>query len=231
MKTLFSTLFFVALTLLAIDLKAEIQYNVQSNTGEAYFTVDTPSTVYVSVSHRYNGRSFELGDSVITNIGYYYYDDLKTYVKMSGDLTGGPSNPNKFGTSGESSNLQALRHYGDMETGALGEFKPEDKIVLWVETTSADGKTTSTFTSYAIPASSNAKNLWMLSESGENIVFNWGDFVAGSPKSVDTGDFLFSITTNAPNGQPLPGIIATLLIGGGGGLLYLKKRKKRSADK
>ena len=49
MKTLFSALFLAALTFWTVDLKAEIQYKLQNNSGEAYFTVDTPGTVYVDV--------------------------------------------------------------------------------------------------------------------------------------------------------------------------------------
>lgn len=73
-------------------------------------------------------------------------------------------------------------------------------------------------------------DIWMLGKSGESIVFNWGDFgVDYGKKSQNTANpsgFKFSISTNAPTtGQPLPGILATLVVGGGT-LLYLKKRKK-----
>ena len=118
-------------------------------------------------------------------------------------------------------------HYGDMKTGALGEFSPGDKIVLWVETTAANGKK-ETFTMYS-PTTQDS-DIWMLGKTGESIVFNWGDFGVDygkkSQNSVNPKGFEFSISTNSPtSGQPLPGIIATLLVGGGT-VLYLKKRKK-----
>ena len=72
----------------------------------------------------------------------------------------------------------------------------------------------------------------MLSKSGDSIIFNWGDFGVDygkkSQNAINPEGFQFAISTNAPpspSGQPLPGIIATLLVGGGT-LAYLKKRKK-----
>ena len=118
-----------------------------------------------------------------------------------------------------------------MTTGALGEFSPGDKIVLWVETTSADGKK-ETFTMYS-PTTQDS-DIWMLSETGDSIIFNWGDFGVDygkkSQESINPAGFQFAISTKAPSGQPLPGIIATLAIGGGT-MLYLKKRKKIYAEK
>ena len=226
MKTLFSALFLAALTFWTVDLKAEIQYKLQNNTGEAYFTVDAPGTVYVDVVHNPVLKNITLDKSVISNIGYFHYDALVQYKKYSGDETGGPSNPNKFG-SWISHNMPPL-HYGNMKTGALGEFKPGDKIVLFVETTDANG-TVSRYATFKT-AGLDAKDAWMMSDSGESIVFRWGDFVAGgSPMAVPTA-YDFVLTTVDPNGQPLPGIIATLLVGGGG-LYYLHRRKKRSAAK
>ena len=75
----------------------------------------------------------------------------------------------------------------------------------------------------------------MLGKSGENIVFNWGDFGVDygkkSQNAINPAGFEFSISTySAPSGQPLPGIIATIVVGGGT-LLYLKKRKKLYASK
>ena len=77
-------------------------------------------------------------------------------------------------------------------------------------------------------------DIWMLDKSGESIVFNWGDFGVDygkkSQESINPAGYQFSITTASPSGQPLPGIIATLVIGGGT-LVYLKKRKKLLASK
>jgi len=103
---------------------------------------------------------------------------------------------------------------------------------LWVETTSADGKK-ETFTMYS-PTTQDS-DIWMLSESGDSIIFNWGDFGVDygkkSQNAINPAGFQFAISTKAPpSGQPLPGIIATLLVGSGA-VFYLKKRKKLYGSK
>ena len=199
---------------------AALQYNLQTGTGEAWFSVDSKQTVYVDVK-KDDGSNVAIGDSVISNIGWYYYDDVAAY--RGGGRGGRPGRPG--GNQGAATMPQL--HYGDMKTGALGEFSPGDKIVLWVETTAANGKK-ETFTMYS-PTTQDS-DIWMLGKTGESIVFNWGDFGVDygkkSQNSVNPKGFEFSISTNSPtSGQPLPGIIATLLVGGGT-VLYLKKRKK-----
>ena len=114
-----------------------------------------------------------------------------------------------------------------METGVLGNFQAGDKIVLWMETTTANGQK-ETFTMYS-PTTQDS-DIWMLGTYGESIVFNWGDFGVDygkkSRNTVNPEGFKFSVSTNAPtSGQPLPGVIATVVIGGGS-LVYLKNRKK-----
>lgn len=206
-------------------LSAAIQYNLQTGTGEAWFSVDTVQTVYVDVK-KTDGTNVAIGDSVISNIGWYYYNDVANYRQHGGHNPGG-RNPGGRNPQQQSGAKMPEIHYGDMKTGALGEFFPGDKIVLWVETTSANGKK-ETFTMYS-PTTQDS-DIWMLGKSGESIVFNWGDFgVDYGKKSQNTANpsgFKFSISTKAPTtGQPLPGILATLVVGGGT-LLYLKKRKK-----
>jgi hypothetical protein len=75
-------------------------------------------------------------------------------------------------------------------------------------------------------------DIWLSGPSGDSVVFSWGDYVniANSQTAANPAGFEFSITTNPPSGQPLPGIIATLLVGGGS-LIYLKKHKKTEATK
>ena len=220
MKKIFYASFATVLCLSISDLSAAIQYNLQTGTGEAYFTVDDKSTVYVDVKQLADGKSIALGDSVISNIGYYYYDDVSSYRGKGGGHGRFPG-PGQMNQSA----AQPTLHYGDMKTGALGEFNPGDKIVLWVETTSANGQK-SAFTMYS--PTTQTSDIWMLSKSGDNIVFNWGDFGVDYGKkaqhALNPEGYLFSITT-AHSGQPLPGIIATVLVGGGT-LIYLKKRKK-----
>ena len=88
----------------------------------------------------------------------------------------------------------------------------------------------------------------MSTKPGENSPFEndtWGKsrvvdgnlyLGGGNMGSNGTHEFyVFKVNTanasgKTPSGQPLPGIIATLIIGGGS-LLYLKKRKKLYASK
>ncbi|MBQ9772658.1 MAG: hypothetical protein IJW23_12620 [Lentisphaeria bacterium] len=212
-----------ALFTAVFSVTAALQYNLQTGTGEAWFSVDSKQTVYVDVKKN-DGSNVAIGDSVISNIGWYYYDDVAAY--RGGGRGGRPGRPGRPGGNQGAATMPQL-HYGDMKTGALGEFSPGDKIVLWVETTAANGKK-ETFTMYS-PTTQDS-DIWMLGKTGESIVFNWGDFGVDygkkSQNSVNPKGFEFSISTNSPtSGQPLPGIIATLLVGGGT-VLYLKKRKK-----
>lgn len=210
----------------ALPVFSAIQYNLQSGTGEAYFSVDATQTLYVDVK-KSDGSSVALDNSVISNIGWYYYDDVANYRGNQGGRPGGPGGrPGRPGGNQNSANMPKL-HYGDMKTGVLGEFSAGDKIVLWVETTAANGKK-ETFTMYS-PTTQDS-DVWMLGKSGESIIFNWGDFGVDygkkSQNAINPAGFEFAVSTySAPSGQPLPGIVATLIIGGGT-VLYLKKRKK-----
>jgi hypothetical protein len=211
MKKLLSIAIGSVIATAALQVSAAIQYKMENFSGGSWFSVDKKQTVYLNVK-KTDGSNVALGDSVISNIGWYKYNDIVHSILP------GVSEP--------------TLNYGDMKTGALGEFSPEDKIVLWIETTNENGQK-QTFSMF------NPKDLkhdiWATDKSGENIVLNWGDFVnlAGSQKTNNPEGFEFSISTNAPpSGQPLPGIIATLLVGGGcGSLIYLKKRKKVKAAK
>ena len=217
-----------ALSVVALPASAALQYSLQTGTGEAWFSVDSKQTVYVDV-RKNDGSNVAIGDSVISNIGWYNYDDVASYRGNQGGRPGGNHNNWRPGRPGGTTTSAAMPklHYGDMKTGLLGEFSAGDKIVLWVETTSANGKK-ETFTMYS-PTTQDS-DIWMLSKSGDSIIFNWGDFGVDygkkSRNAINPAGFQFAISTNAPtSGQPLPGIIATLLVGGGT-VLYLKKRKK-----
>ncbi|MBE6366559.1 MAG: hypothetical protein E7052_01450 [Lentisphaerae bacterium] len=216
-----------ALALSAVPVPAALQYSLQTGTGEAWFAVDTKQTVYVDVK-KLDGSSVAIGDSVISNIGWYNYDDVASYRGNQGGRPGRPGRPGSNGGNSGSAAMPQL-HYGDMKSGVLGEFSPGDKIVLWVETTSGNGKK-ETFTMYS-PTTQDS-DIWMLGTSGESIIFNWGDFGVDygkkSQNALNPAGFEFAISTSSgvpTSGQPLPGIIATLIIGGGT-LVYLKKRKK-----
>ena len=221
----FSMLCAAALSVVTLPASAALQYNLQTGTGEAWFSVDSKQTVYVDVKKN-DGSNVALGDSVITNIGWYNYNEVANYRSGKNGGRPGGNRPGRPGGNTTSAAMPTL-HYGDMKTGVLGEFSAGDKIVLWVETTSANGKK-ETFTMYS-PTTQDS-DIWMLSKSGDSIVFNWGDFGVDygkkSQNAINPAGFQFALSTKAPtSGQPLPGIIATLLVGGGT-VLYLKKRKK-----
>ena len=229
----FSMLCAAALSVVALPVSAALQYSLQTGTGEAWFSVDSKQTVYVDVKKN-DGSNVAIGDSVISNIGWYNYNDVASYRSNQGGHPGGNHNNWRPGRPGGDTTSAAMPelHYGDMKTGVLGEFSAGDKIVLWVETTSADGKK-ETFTMYS-PTTQDS-DIWMLSKSGDSIIFNWGDFGVDygkkSQNAINPAGFQFAISTKAPpSGQPLPGIIATLLVGGGT-VFYLKKRKKLYGSK
>jgi len=223
MKKIFYAFLIIVFAFPAIPASAALQYSIQTGTGEGYFSVDSARMVYIDVK-KADGTKIAIGDSVISNIGWYNYDEIADYIR-----TGGPHNrpgPGRGPSRPWPDNITPKLHYGDMSTGVLGEFKPGDKIVLWVETTSADGKK-ETFAMYS--PTTQDHDIWMLEKSGDSIVFNWGDFGVDygkkSQESINPAGFQFSISTAAPAGQPLPGIVATLIVGGGA-IAYLKKRKK-----
>ena len=223
-----SIIFSIAAFLISLPVSAALQYSLQTGTGEAWFSVDSKQTVYVDVKKN-DGSNVAIGDSVISNIGWYNYNDVASYRGNQGGRPGGNHNNWRPGRPGGNTTSAAMPelHYGDMKTGVLGEFSAGDKIVLWVETTSANGKK-ETFTMYS-PTTQDS-DIWMLSKSGDSIIFNWGDFGVDygkkSQNAINPAGFQFAISTNAPtSGQPLPGIIATLIVGSGT-VLYLKKRKK-----
>lgn len=209
MKKLLSIAIGSVIATAALPVSAAIQYKMENFSGGSWFSVDKKQTVYLNVK-KTDGSNVALRDSVISNIGWYKYNDIARSI-----LPGVP---------------KPTLNYGDMKTGALGEFSPEDKIVLWIETTNANGQK-QTFSMF--DPRDLKHDIWATDKSGENIILNWGDFVnlVGSQKTINPEGFEFSISTNAPpSGQPLPGIIATLLVGGGS-LIYLKKRKKVKAAK
>ena len=207
MKKFFAVAFGAFLTMTVTTVSAAIQYKMETFSGGSWFSVDEKQTVYLNVKDK-DGKAVSLGDSVI-NIGWYKYND------MAFSLLPGSSTPKV--------------NVGDIKTGKLGEFSPEDKIVLWIETTDANGKK-ETFSMF--DPRDLKHDIWLSGTPGDNVVLNWGDYVniANSQKVANPAGFEFSITTNPPSGQPLPGIIATLLVGGGA-VFYLKKRKKTQAAK
>ena len=210
MKKLFFIAFGVVMAAVAIPVHAAIQYKMETFSGGSWFSVDEKQTVYLNVKNS-EGEDVALKDSVISNIGWYKYSEVVRTL-----IPGSPA---------------PTLHTGDMGTGKLGEFSPDDKIVLWIETTDANGNK-DTFSMF--DPRDLKHDIWSKGDSGYNVVLNWGDYVniANSQKVANPAGFEFSITTTPPSGQPLPGIIATLLVSGGcGSLIYLRRRKKLKAAK
>ncbi|MBQ9087805.1 MAG: hypothetical protein IJY46_03400 [Lentisphaeria bacterium] len=159
--------------------------------------------------------------------------DSKTTVAFDLDRSGKDKDHENFIDRGE-----GVTDYGwyNLDTGETGSFtngasatfSENDRIGLYV--TDNTGKT------------------YMTTKPGEKSPFEndvWGKakvvdgamlLGGGNMGSNGTHEFyVFKVNTanasdKAPSGQPLPGIIATLVVGGGT-LLYLKKRKKLYAEK
>ena len=113
---------------------------------------------------------------------------------------------------------------GSFLNGAEATFRENDKIGLYVKDNQGQVFTTT--------KSVNNANL------GNDVVWGHSGLVdgalalyGGNKGSNGTHEYyVFQVSTNntngkTPSGQPLPGIVATLLVGGGT-VLYLKKRKK-----
>ena len=208
MKKFFAVAFGAFLSMTVTTVSAAIQYKMETISGGSWFSVDEKQTVYLNVKDK-DGKAVSLGDSVISNIGWYKYKE------MAYSLLPGVPTPKV--------------NVGDIKTGKLGEFSPEDKIVLWIETTDANGKK-ETFSMF--DPRDLKHDIWLSGTPGDNVVLSWGDYIniTNSQTVANPAGFEFSITTNPPSGQPLPGITATFLVGGGS-LIYLKKRKKTKATK
>ena len=115
---------------------------------------------------------------------------------------------------------------GSFANGATATFTKDDRIGLYV--TDAQGKT---FLSTK-PTSPFEDDIWGKAKVVDGNLYLGG----GNMGSNGTHEFYVFKVNNAnasgkaPSGQPLPGIIATLIVGGGT-LVYLKKRKKLFASK
>ena len=107
---------------------------------------------------------------------------------------------------------------GSFKDGLSHSFTENDKIALWVKDSNGN-----TYSSTKEPSDF----IWGKSDT-KNDIFK----VYGGNKGSDGSHeyYVFKLTTapgnnTTPSGQPLPGIIATLLVGGVG-IYYLKNRKR-----
>ena len=160
------------------------------------------------------------------NQGWLTFDS-ETTVSFEVDRSGKDKNHENFIDRGE-----GIADYGwyNMETGATGSFSngasatftENDKIGLYVTDNSGN-----TFWSTKPNKNESDGVLWGKSEIIEGGLAVYG----GNKGSNGTHEYyVFKVNSNnangkAPSGQPLPGILATLVVGGGA-LVYLKKRKK-----
>ena len=116
---------------------------------------------------------------------------------------------------------------GSFNNGAAATFKENDRIGLYV--TDNNGNTYLS----TKPQSPFEDDTWGKARVEDGNLYLGG----GNLGSNGTHEYyVFKVNTanangnNAPSGQPLPGIIATLLLGGGT-IVYLKKRKSLYANK
>ena len=113
---------------------------------------------------------------------------------------------------------------GSFNNGAFATFTENDRIGFWVKDNAGDVYTSTK------PDKSAADNVfWGKSNelSGGYSVAggNWGSNGTQEYYVFKVNSENDSAAPNAPSGQPLPGVLATLLAGGGV-LAYLKRRKR-----
>lgn len=164
------------------------------------------------------------------NQGWLTFDSSITLtfdLSVAGRTDGGSGNDNYIDRGGNFSdygwyNLDTGSS-GSFNNGVSATFSENDRIGLWVMDNAGDVYTTTKPDKY----------------SADNIIWGKSQIISGG-FSVAGGNFgsngtqeyyIFKINVennpaeDTPSGQPLPGILATLVIGGGT-LLYLKNRKK-----
>lgn len=112
---------------------------------------------------------------------------------------------------------------GSFNNGQNYSFSENDKIALWLKDESGN--------IYISTKLKNSDYIWGKSNVDNDIIRLYG----GNKGSNGTHEYyVFKVTSvsssNTPNGQPLPGIVATMLVGGVG-VIYLKKRDKLLKNK
>ena len=116
---------------------------------------------------------------------------------------------------------------GSFDNGMSATFSATDRIGLYVKDSNGN-----VYTSTKAPNSADEHAIWGKADDVDGSIALYG----GNKGSNGTHEYyVFKVSTantgnKTPSGQPLPGIIATLVLGGGTAL-YLKKRKKLYAEK
>ena len=180
--------------------------------------------------------------SVVSVMAAYQYEtkgnqgwlvfDSETTVSFDLARSGKDKDHENFIDRGE-----GVTDYGwfNMDTGAVGSFKDgtsaafteNDRIALWVQDNKGN-----VYLSTKPDENSPANSIWGKSRLVDgNIAVAGGNFGSNGTHEY----YVFKVSTantgnNPQSGQPLPGIIATLIVGGGAAV-YLKKRKKLMKQK
>ena len=212
----------------AIGLSAAVQYDsgggVENVKTKQYvevgvFSVPQNGPVYLNVKDA-GGGFVKLKNTVITNFGFYDFNAAADYLDNGWRIR--ENDPTKGDAPAP------VKYYGDMSTGFLGKFNTRDKFVLWVETQDENGNK-HVYTTFDFTGTEG--DIWSVTTWDDgSVVFGWGENVNGEKKSDTPYGLQFALSSEPPSGQPLPGIIATLIVGSGA-VVYLKKRKKSCAAK
>jgi hypothetical protein len=179
-----------------VSVMAAYQYNTKGN--QLWLTFDSSTTVAFDVSRSGKTNDHENFIDRGEGIADYGWYNLET------------------GTTGSFLN------------GASATFSTTDRVGLYVKDANGNVYTsTKPGKQGDIPSSLGKDILWGKSNEVDGSIALYG----GNKGSNGSHEYyVFKVNTvntnnKAPSGQPLPGIIATLVLGGGT-LVYLKKRKK-----
>ena len=148
--------------------------------------------------------------------------DSSTNLYLDVDRSGKNKNHENFIDNGKGVDDWGWYNLNTNESGSFKEgqsytFTENDKIALWVKDSVGN-----IYNSTKEPS----EFIWGKSSIEGNVLKLYG----GNKGSNGTHEYyVFKVTTpsnnSTPTGQPLPGIIATLIVGGTG-LYYLKNRKR-----
>lgn len=225
----------IAFAAFCISLSAAFQYEViKSSTpgkwndggsnngisGYSFFVKVTEGSGSLYILDKINNLYSMSGNSELLSIRA----DMTNYGYVD-NITG-----NAFNGDGSTiTNTSQFNQWNDVitQTGyKLGDFNEGDEIGVWLTTNG--NKTGASIFDKSNPVNTNQINFrdaFVGTDALGNDLFQL-DF-------KNQGSIFFGITGVAnpsPSGQPLPGVLATLLLGGGAfGILNLKKKKSRKA--
>lgn len=179
----------------------------------------------LNAAYQYDGKGNEV----------YLTFDSETTVAFDVTRSGKDKDHENFIDRGEGIvdygwyNLDNSEEYGSFANGAAATFDENDRIGLYVK--DADGNIFRSTKRGGEPGVG-TDLIWGHADEVDGSIAIYG----GNNGSNGTHEYYVFKVNNAnangktPSGQPLPGIIATLVVGGGA-IVYLKKRKKLLASK